>query len=305
MNKIKGDTYEHYILNYLRNKLNFDYVWLWKDVPEHILLSEGIIKYCNPSIACKRDVGIDILVVKNNVCTYIQCKNYESTFNITDLAGYFFFKSAYNKKNTLVYYNGKLSSYILDHHQQNEFINIPFNNLKITDLSNEIHKHTYIPREYQLVAYNFLKNKHRSILILPCGIGKTYISYLISCDYNNIIFFAPKRELVLQTSKFFKNMLPSHNNIIISLDGTRDIKKIKLEKKNIIISTYDSCDIINLLTHKLEKLIVIIDEYHNLSNNDINNLNNPLNKILISKLKILFLSATPKFLDQTNIFGKD
>ena len=305
MNKLKGDNYEHFILNHLIKYSDFDHIWLWKDVPEHILLSEGIIKICSPSIGCKRDVGIDILAIKNNACTYIQCKNFDAPINTKDLAGYFFFKSAFNKTNTFVYYNGKICTYILDHHNNNEFINISFTNPHINKISDNIQQNIFIPRNYQLEAYDFLKNKHRSALILPCGMGKTYVSYLVSNDYNNIIFFAPKRELVLQTSEFFKRMLPLYNNIIISLDGTRDIKKIKLKKQNIIISTYDSCDIANLIIDKLKNIIVIIDEYHNLSHNDINSKNNPLNKILVSNLKILFLSATPRFLDYIDIFGTE
>ncbi len=304
MNKLKGDNYEHFILDHLRKQSHFDYVWLWKDVPEHILLSEGIIKICNPSLVCKQDVGIDILAIKDNICTYIQCKNFDSPINTTDLAGYFFFKSAYGKTNTLVYYNGKICNYILSHHPNSEFINVPFVNPQIND-NNIVLQNEIIPRNYQLDAYNFLKNKHRSALILPCGMGKTFVSYLVSNDYDNIIFFAPKRELVLQTGDFFKKMLPLYNNVIISLDGTRDIKKIKLKKKNVVVSTYDSCDIVNLIIHKLENLIVVIDEYHNLSKNDLSSKKNPLNQILTSNHKILFLSATPRFLDLVDIFGKD
>ncbi len=305
MNKLKGDEYEYFILDHLRKHSEFDYVWLWKNVPEHILLSEGIIKTCDPSIVCKQDVGIDILAIKDNICTYVQCKNFDSPINTTDLAGYFFFKSAYSKTNTFVYYNGKICNYILNHHPNNEFINIPFINPRIDNIVVDHSKNTLVPRNYQLDAYNFLKNKHRSALILPCGMGKTFVSYLISNDHDNIIFFAPKRELVLQTGEFFKKMLPLYNNVIISLDGTRDIKKIKLKKKNVIISTYDSCDIVNLIINKLENLIVVIDEYHNLSKNDLSNKKNPLNQILTSNHKILFLSATPRFLDLVDIFGKD
>ena len=47
------------------------------------------------------------------------------------------------------------------------------------------------PRDYQLEAFFLLKNEHRSILEMPCGTGKTLVTYLISLNYDNIILISP------------------------------------------------------------------------------------------------------------------
>ncbi len=49
---------------------------------------------------------------------------------------------------------------------------------------------------------------------------------------------------------------------------------------------------------------ILIDEYHNLSQNDLDKKENQLYKILHSEYKILFMSATPKYLDRKDIFGE-
>jgi hypothetical protein len=40
-------------------------------------------------------------------------------------------------------------------------------------------------------AYNFLKNESRGILNMPCGTGKTFVTYLLSLDFDNIILLTP------------------------------------------------------------------------------------------------------------------
>ena len=50
--------------------------------------------------------------------------------------------------------------------------------------------------------------------------------------------------------------------------------EFSIKEKNVISSTYDSCDIIAELINKLENIYIIIDEYHNLSDNNINDVNN-------------------------------
>jgi hypothetical protein len=41
-NKIKGDEYEVFVKNYITNNLNKE-AYLWKDIPEKILLDSGLI----------------------------------------------------------------------------------------------------------------------------------------------------------------------------------------------------------------------------------------------------------------------
>ncbi len=83
------------------------------------------------------------------------------------------------------------------------------------------------------------------------------------------------------------------------------INKI-LTPKNIISSTYDSCDVVNLLINKLDNCYIVIDEFHNLSENNIEDNNNEIYKLLNRNIKKLFVSATPikKFMniEEKNIY---
>ena len=64
-----------------------------------------------------------------------------------------------------------------------------------------------IIRDYQQEAYNQLLNKKSSILSLPCGMGKTFITSLMAKHYDNIIILSPLRYLAYQTLENFKNYL--------------------------------------------------------------------------------------------------
>lgn len=303
MNKLKGDNYENYILQYLINIQKYDKAWLWKNIPEKILFEENIILDYNNYSYVRNDIGIDILAAKDNEYHYIQCKNYENTICIEDLAGYYFFKDIFKKK-CRVYYNGKLSNRIQYFCKGcDEFINVPFINDMVIPNNNEEDFNSYETREYQIDCYNLLKDKIRGVISLPCGMGKTYISCLLSSNYDNIIFFAPTKELAMQSANTLNKYFPNYNCILISSDGTRDNDKIILKSKNILASTYKSCDIINKLITKLTNPYIIIDEFHNLSQNDLSNKNNEFYNLLHSDYRILFLSATPKYLDNKKVFG--
>jgi len=91
------------------------------------------------------------------------------------------------------------------------------------------------------------------------------------------------------------------------MDGTRNIDYIKntLKQKNIISSTYDSINILNEILCKLDNYVIFIDEFHNLSFNNLENKSDEINKLLINdKNKIIFMSATPLINDKYyNFFG--
>jgi superfamily II DNA or RNA helicase len=171
------------------------------------------------------------------------------------------------------------------------------------------------PRDYQIEAYNKLQSEHRSILEMPCGTGKTLITYLISLNYKNIILLSPLISTTEQLITHYRNYYSKEKETIsfslINCQNTRDINNINIsENKNIIGSTFNSCDIINKLLNKLEgNTFIIIDEYHNLSNSNLTDVNNEIYKLLTSNNKILFVSATPKqysnetINDYSNIFG--
>ena len=303
----QGTNYEIYIRDIIKEK--YSECWLWKDIPRQILLELEFIK--NIKNNCD-DIGCDILCKRDNgEYEYIQCKNYstlgvDNTITIGDLAGFYNFVAENSIKNPTVYYSGILSSQIQCRKKKIKYINLPY--IKI---GNEEIK----PRDYQIEAYNILKNENRSILEMPCGTGKTLITYLISLNYKNIILLSPLISTTEQLITHYKNYYSKEKETIsfslINCQNTRDINNINIsENKNIIGSTFNSCDIINKLLNKLEgNTFIIIDECHNLSNTNLTDVNNEIYKLLTSNNKILFVSATPKqysfetINEYSNIFG--
>ena len=296
-----GTEYEIYTKNIIAHK--YINCWLWKDIPYDIyklLLphkftyneSENITNNLNISYD---DIGCDIVGQNSdNTFDFIQCKNYstlgiDNIISICDLSGFYNFIAENDIKNAIVYYSGKLSAQIICRKNKIKYLNLPYN------------KNTYaniIPRFYQIDAYNKLKDEQRSILNMPCGTGKTLVSYYISKDYDNIILLSPLIATTEQLMIHYKNYYVDNsiNFITIHCQTSRKLNDIKLLNKNIIGATFDSCDIINKLFDKLNgSVMVIIDEFHNISNNMISNNNCEIYKLLNSNNKILFISATPKY----------
>ena len=297
-----GTEYEYYVLEHIRNK--YDNVWHWLDFPEKLLYELNIIKDYNKYKKYRNDIGADLVAVKDNIYYFIQCKNFKETIYIDTLAGFYFLLYE-NNLNGILYYNGTLSERIVDLSTNKiPFINLPFNNENIIFDEPET---KIISREYQLEAYNKLKEKNKSILNLPCSMGKTYISALLGKDYDNIIILSPTRALAQQNLEKFKEYLGVvYNYILISIDGRtkiNDINKI-IKLKNVISSTYDSCNIVNLLIDSLENRYIIVDEFHNLSENNINDDKNEINKLITKNINKVFVSATPikDFMNITDIY---
>ena len=302
MNKythIKGNNYENYILNKL--KLEYDNIWFFKNTPEKILQNTKLLDNYEIYTKYKNcDIGADLVAIKNDQIFFIQCKNHNNTLCINDLQGFYFFLYEF-ELNGIVIYSNQISSRIKDLANKVSYIHIPFNNQLIDTEFNIINNYEINPRDYQLEAYNLLKNENRSVLSLPCGMGKTYTAFMIANNYDNIILISPLRFLAKQLlDQVYKYSNQSYNPILLSVDGERKINNIILENRNIISSTYDSVDILFKLLEKLENKIIIVDEFHNLSQNNLFNNDDNFNKILISNNKILFLSATPT---KNKLFG--
>jgi predicted helicase len=286
-----------------------------------------------------KDIGIDIIQVNNdNICNgIIQCKNgYSNGICISDISG-IMIRSAFNKSlATFIYYTNSLSKNInhlinlnpnvlsLDFSEFNDinfdenniyFIKQPFqinndfnDNDNDNDNENENASIIYNPYEYQTDAVNQIKEhfkeNNRSILGIPCGLGKTFISYLISLDYNHIIIISPLKEFAFQNlSRYIDYGYNKNNTVLIDSDGIRDVEiiksKIQKNKKLLISSTFKSVDIISecLDLFNPQNTLFIIDEFHNLSKNNISDKNDDIYKLLISNHKILFMSATPRIYD--------
>jgi len=298
----QGTNYEIYVRDIIKEK--YTNSWLWRDIPSDVLLELEFIKDIKNK--CD-DIGCDILCKRNNgEYEYIQCKNYstlgiDNTITISDLSGFYNFVAENSIKTPIVYYSGTLSAQINCRKKKIQYINLPYIKIGNEDIK---------PRDYQIEAFNKLLPEHRSILEMPCGTGKTLITYLISLNYKNIILLSPlistTEQLIIHYKNYYSKYKEPINYTIINSQHTRDINTIELsQNKNIIGSTFHSCDIINKLLDKLEgSTFIIIDECHNLSNANITDTNNEINKLLLCNTKILFVSATPKnYGHETNIFG--
>ena len=329
MSKIdKGTIYEEYVCNYI-NKNNFHnkcIAYLWKDVPDFILFNAKLIDNIDDCRinreTCKNyihDIGVDIIQINNNTnkITFIQCKNYEGSLCIKDLAGYFAIMAQsehYDKEGIIYTSNNKYSYNLMKVCKGNthKFIHLP---LQSKENNIIIPKNIFLPYTYQLECVNkfneYYKDNNNGILQMPCGCGKTFTSFLISKNYNIIIIISPLKQHTEQNILNFKNyntcLCPQEKenikSIIVDSEGTRNLNYIldkinKYASGNIIIgSTYKSCDIIVEIIKKYPNAFLIIDEFHNLSYNNIFNSEDNINKIIKSKNKKLYMSATPKIYD--------
>jgi hypothetical protein len=322
-NKEKGDLYEKFINSYLNNKKGY-VSWLWNDIPEYYLRKSGLLgnwnehrhnRKINKRINELPDTGVDILLKKdvneNDKYILVQCKNYAPNKSITFecLAGFFGMTKLYDLDG-VVFHTSKLSINIKLQKIEGSGIQFIRKDIKEDFLKNENEVKMNInkrlienPYYYQTEAYELLKNEKRSILSLPCGMGKTLTSIMIAKDYDNIIIISPLITYSKQNLDRYDNELQSigYKSILINSEGTRDedeiIKFITKNKKNILSFTYDSVDVLLKIIFHLQNFIIIIDEFHNLSKNDIieSNDKTSIYDILQSEHKILFMSATPKF----------
>jgi superfamily II DNA or RNA helicase len=314
--KIKGDDYEKFILEKVKNE--YDEIYLWKNIPELVLNDMGFIgdwndfrlekikynkgeKY-NYSCNYFQDTGIDIIGKKNNEYKFIQCKNWNNELSFRDISTFLAMSYLYDK-NGILYYSQEngLSRNIRENKCPNklQYINLPINKKPVEN---------FYLYDYQInvikKSLDFLKNKNRGIISLPCGTGKTEIMIDLSKSFKNIIILSPLCALAKQTYERFQKRLKLKKNQIklVSSEGERDTN---IKGVIIISSTFASVDIINQLNYDYDETLIIIDEYHNLSRRDLileeNESKTDMFKLIENKKnKILFVSATPKVFELDN-----
>jgi hypothetical protein len=294
----RGALYENKSLQYLINTNPNYIVFLWKDIPYKYIFKCGFDIYLtiNNEENSYRDIGCDIMMINNeddNDIFIVQCKNYKSkNICVKDLSGFsFLFLISKVPIKGLIISNSECSKLV-----QSIFLNndkIQFQKLEYLEYKEDpiIVKHQ--PRDYQIEAYNKFTGK--GILQLPCGMGKTLIACMIASNYDNIIILSPLRNYAVQLLEKFKEYFEDkYNYLLVSMDGERSININ--HQKNIISSTF--CSVSLLLNLKLDNTIIIVDEFHNLSINQVNDINNDMNKLICCYDKRLFLSATPKIYEQ-------
>ena len=214
---LHGTKYEIYVKTFLKNK--YINIWLWNEIPISILHKLNIIPITQT--ACD-DIGCDILAETNDgIYHFIQCKNYstigiDNTINICDLSGFYNFIAENNLTNGIVYYSGNISSQVIKRARSIKYINLPYN---ITE------KITLIPHAYQIDAYNKLSIPGRNILTMPCGTGKTYVSYLLSASYSNIIVLSPLISTAEQLFSFYKQYYQNTDTCNITIYNCKNKEK--------------------------------------------------------------------------------
>ncbi|AYV76193.1 MAG: DEAD/SNF2-like helicase [Terrestrivirus sp.] len=279
-NYLKGIEYEKQVKTHLL-KSN-DQVFLWNEIPINIFIKSKIFENYADKLRFRKnstddhgisDTGCDIFYFnkEQNQWLITQCKNYTNTVTLEKLAGFYDFIISTGLNGEL-YYTSKLSNIITRYDKkQIKFINHPYTN----NLDNRIIINKYVklvPRDYQIEAYNKLKDCKRAILQLPCGMGKTLIAIMWAKQFDVIIIFSPLRQHAEQNLERFKNELDDYDKyVLVDSDGTRDINYLKsllIYKKIIFSVTYKSVDVIEKLT-LFGKVGVVIDEFHNLTYDNI------------------------------------
>ena len=164
-------------------------------------------------------------------------------------------------------------------------------------------------RKYQEEAvscgYNYYKKYSKGQLIMACGTGKTYTSYLLDKKLKNkltLIFF-PSLDILNQ----FHNVWTSENTKMKTaiVNSEYDISKqlsksfINSKSKKVVFATYQSINkIIEIKDeHSLKIDFIICDEAHRVAIGEYSKLFKKVHTI--ESDKVLFMTATPKDINDT------
>ena len=168
----KGDTYEKYILQYL--KKNRYKCWLWKDIPKNELFNSTILsenEYKNLLNYTKKfnhnykkrydinpiiDIGIDILAKINNEYIFIQCKN-TNTVCKDQIESFHKIMISHPNIKGILYYNNHYSKKLI------KLINVEYIQLNKKCKSYDEFKTQYTELDYELfkekcINYPTIKN---------------------------------------------------------------------------------------------------------------------------------------------------
>ena len=240
------------------------------------------------------DFGTDLLALETDAdgtdkYSIIQCKNYNDsrTLKAEDLGTFYFMMYRYSKfVNGLVFHTNDLSTNLINHNLTNDnikYLKVKFEegkyDLMNLDVNEDEENSTVIlkPHQYQIDAYNALKGKHRTILQMACGTGKTLVSIMLAKDYKQNIIIAPLKAYCEQNMMRFASQMSSEYKMLI-IDSDNDgrnienIKEfIKTNAKFCLFCTYKSIDIIHEIKELklIDDCYVIIDEFHNICYKDV------------------------------------
>ena len=317
-NSEKGDQFE-YLTKFLflihPNFINITkHIYLYSEIPYDI---KG--KFQLPNI----DKGIDLLLVTYDNKYYpIQCKfrtDIEDIIPWTDLstfAGQLFvgnFQKGILVTNTFE---------ICDEIKKSDKIDVIngdfFDNLIddfFTNVQNYIHN---IPiyyqhkntRYYQDRIINstikYFQSNDRGYISMACGTGKTFTVFNIDKNMNNskTLILVPSLYLLSQIySEFAIDLIDTdtkfiligsdseHKDVFLSTDRNSILEQLVTDSKIIVISTYQSCELLNNIDIVFD--LIIFDEAHKTVSEG-KQFTNALYNNNIKSNKRLFVTATPK-----------
>ena len=302
---------------------------LWADVPEEWLESAGMIHDYNRHRALRkrawregnplRDTGVDLVVKKGDTFELIQCKNYTGILCQGDLAGFFRHCAYFPHLKGLVYHSNPSLSYTLElppNYDRIRYIHEPY----VPEVVSEgsiVTVPEVVLRDYQreavTAALRLLTGSvgedgigPRTVLNLSCGTGKTICAATVAKSFDRVVVFSPTKVLSEQNLKVFSSVLDRFS-VLVDCDGVRDVQVLKgdlaVEEKWLVSATFKSADVVQAIlgsSEDLSRILVVVDEFHGLSRAQVTDEMNPMNKILLSSVAVVSMSATPRIFELDN-----
>lgn len=328
--KEKGDYFEllnkytclcHYVFN-----KEIEECWLYSEVPYEV---SKLLRLP------KNDKGIDLIVkYKDQTYGVVQSKyrtNIEEVVTYGELAT--FFAQILEQKGRVKPIYMTNTRNIVEEISKNDVLSFNydffasldkefFDNIRSFINTKKVPDYiSKVPRDYQIKCENkvveYLFKNSRGHLIMACGTGKSYVSYLIdkSMNVKKTVIFVPSLYLLTQMyltfvkencgySKYLligsdadlKNEKQDYQQVEITTDKKKINKKINTNKKLIVICTYQSSELLE--GHEFD--FGIFDEAHKTVGNKDSHFSFALFDENISIEKRLFITATKRVYNGKN-----
>ena len=272
-NKSKGDMFEIFCKDYIKQNLSPLTVELFSDIS---------VEQKHNMHLMKQDTGIDIIFIdKDKKINAVQCKYRNNRQRFLDVST--FYASCYIAdipiKNTWLMTNCYKCDKLTERNKDR--INI-INYYTFTHNQKQCNYDTLVPNIIQKECLECINDEKKFTLILPCGIGKTFIAWKIIKKLNpkSVLIITPALSLIDQ----YHNIFPDY--ALNCMEGSCS------DKDQFIISTYQSID---KLKDRSFDMIIYDEAHHSISPEYSKSLD------IKSDYKI-FMTATKRIVDQSDTF---
>jgi predicted helicase len=262
-----------------------------------------------------KDKGIDLLAIMNDggiLFVQSKCYNKDVTLQTSDLKTFPMIEKYLtgNNKAILLTTAGSITKEYFINPHYNKFMlkgwkdfskldKTFFDFIRSTINKKRIVHQALSPLPHQITALNesitYLDKNTRGKLIMPCGTGKTMVSYFIYKHYNpgRFLFLAPSLNLLKQSVEVYLNqnkankikskymivcsdktvdkkedditvdeMKKSYNNVSTDLNEIKEFFKRNSRNKIMVFATYQSGDIVRKVFRKRKLDMAFFDEAH-------------------------------------------